>query len=126
MLYIDIYYLKCLKTGNADFWSTNAPKQNLTIAIDLGGSFTSLAMSCDERSNGVVSLLPITINSGPYRLGNSLYNPFAEILIYDNPKAMFIIKTSNKIEEENKMLKKCMIKTNQFTDYNTISIKDYR
>ncbi|MCV5073017.1 hypothetical protein OFB51_23625, partial [Escherichia coli] len=69
---------------------------------------------------------PIAINSGTCRFENSIYNPLVKILIYNNPKAVFAIKTLNKIEEDNKILKKFIIKANKFIDYNTILTKDYR
>ncbi|MCV5090175.1 hypothetical protein OFC13_26415, partial [Escherichia coli] len=95
-----------------------------TTAIDLGGLFISLTMSYDERSDGIVLSLLITINSGTCKFENSVYNPLAEISIYNNPEAVLTIKTSDKIEEDNKILKKFITKENKSTDYNTILIKD--
>ncbi|MCV5131735.1 hypothetical protein OFL98_23755, partial [Escherichia coli] len=116
----------CFKTGNADFWSRSAPKRKLTTAIDLGGSFTSLTISYDERSNSVILSLLIAIDSGVRRFENSIYNPFAEILIYNDPKAALTTKTSDKIEEDDEILKKFITRINKFINYNTISTEDYR
>ncbi|MGS0066804.1 hypothetical protein ACUOJY_32150, partial [Escherichia coli] len=80
----------------------------------------------NERSNSVILLLPITIDSSICKFENSVYNPLAEILVYNNPKTILTTKTSDKTEEDNKILKKFIIKVNKFIDYNTISIEDYR
>ncbi|MCV5137836.1 hypothetical protein OFB61_24785, partial [Escherichia coli] len=80
----------------------------------------------DERSDSIVLLLPIAIDSGTRKLENSVYNPLAEISIYNNPEAVLTTKISNKIEKDNKILKKFIIKTNKSTDYNTISTIDCR
>ncbi|MCV5126588.1 hypothetical protein OFB58_24685, partial [Escherichia coli] len=76
------------------------------------------------RSDSVILLLPIVIDSGVRRFENSIYNPFAEILIYNDPKAVLTTKTSDKTDKDNKILKKFIIRVNKFTDYNTILIED--
>ncbi|MCV5168623.1 hypothetical protein OFC04_24075, partial [Escherichia coli] len=75
-------------------------------------------------SNSIVLSLPIAINSSTCRFENSIYNPLAEISVYNNPEAALTIKTSDKIEENNKILKKFITKANKSTNYKTISIKD--
>lgn len=72
---------KRIETGNANFQSRSTLKQKLIITIDLGGLFTSLTIFYNERSDSIILLLPIIINSSIYRLKNSIYNPFVEILI---------------------------------------------
>ncbi|MCV5090123.1 hypothetical protein OFC13_26150, partial [Escherichia coli] len=86
----------------------------------------SLTMSYDECSDGVVLLLPIVIDSGIRRFKNSIYNLFAEILVYNNLEAVLTTKTSDKIEKNNKILKKFITRANKSIDYNTISTEDYR
>ncbi|MCV5111181.1 hypothetical protein OFM52_28270, partial [Escherichia coli] len=83
-------------------------------------------MSYDERSDGVISSLPMAIDNSTYRFKNSVYNPFAEILIYNDPKATFTIKILDKIEEDNKILKKFIVRANKSINYNTVSTKDRR
>ncbi|MCV5132212.1 hypothetical protein OFL98_26340, partial [Escherichia coli] len=94
-------------------------------AIDSGGSFTSLTIFYNKRSDGVVLLLPIAIDSGARRLENSIYNPLAEISVYNNPKAIFIAKTSDKMDKDNEILKKFFVKANKFINYNIILTEDY-
>ncbi|MCV5132972.1 hypothetical protein OFL98_30230, partial [Escherichia coli] len=64
------------------------------------------------------------INSGIRRFENSIYNPLTEISIYNNPEAIFTIKISDKIDKDNKILKKFIIRINKSTDYNTVSTKN--
>ncbi|MCV5085001.1 hypothetical protein OFB78_30860, partial [Escherichia coli] len=61
----------------------------------------------------------MAIDSGIRRFENSVYNLLAEILIYNNFKIVLTIKTSNKIEKDDKILKKFIARANKFTDYNT-------
>ncbi|MCV5116722.1 hypothetical protein OFC47_25080, partial [Escherichia coli] len=68
----------------------------------------------------------ITINSGVCRFKNSIYNPFVEILIYNNPEAILTVKTLDEIEEDNKILKKFIVRANKSINYNTVSTKDRR
>ncbi|EGZ70212.1 hypothetical protein NEUTE2DRAFT_68945, partial [Neurospora tetrasperma FGSC 2509] len=81
-------------------------------------------ISYNERNDNIVLLLPIIINSNIYRFENSIYNPFVEISVYNNPEAIFIMETLDKTEEDNKILKKFIIRANKFINYNIISIKD--
>ena len=68
----------------------------------------------------------MAIDSDTRRFENNIYNPLAEILVYNYLKATFTTEISDKIEEHNKGLKKFITRVNKFTDYNTISTEDRR
>lgn len=87
-------------------------------------SFTSFTISYDECSDSVVSLLPIAIDSSTRKFETNVYNPLAEILVYTILKTIFIGNTSDKMEENNRILKKFISRINKSTDYNTIITED--
>nr|AAA21780.1 gag-like protein [Neurospora crassa] len=83
-------------------------------------------MSCDERSDGVVSSLPMAIDGGARGLENSVHNPLAEISACNDPEAALTAKTSDKTEEDDETLKKFIARANKSTDYDTVSTEDRR